>query len=195
MRSWTTRLLSLLFPGGALPAAFPARAVCREPCSISALPSLPGPELRLPALPAAPPAEAPQRPHQPGACLPVPHHPAKMFKYHPTSISGDVHSVCEQLPTGRILHCSSVSWTFILWSFWQWGLQPQPQHASSHDKCTDDDTNTGFHLRPLLLPLLRPAWGEGCGTCHCPRLVSLVLPLLFIIHKFLFGHPTKLIWA
>merc|ERR1719350_1131298 len=90
------------------------------------------------------PSRSPQRPHQPG----------------------DVHSVCEQLPTGRILHCSSVPRTIIL--FWQWGLQPQSQHASSHDKRADDDTNTGFHLRPLLIPLLRPAWGEGRGTCHCP---------------------------
>ena len=55
----------------------------------------------------------------------------------------------------------------------------------------------------LLIPLLRPAWGEGRGTCHCPWLVSLVLltarslHLLFIIHNigFLFGHQTKLIWA
>ena len=94
---------------------------------------------------------------------------------HPTSISGDVHSIYEQLPTGRILHCSSVPRTLILCSFWQWGLQPQSQHASSDDNPTDDDANAGFHLRTLLIPLLRPAWGEGRGTCHCPWLVSLVL--------------------
>ena len=61
----TTRLLSLLFSGGTLPAAVHARAVYREPRSIS-VPLLPSPELRLPGVPAAPPAEAPQRPHQPG---------------------------------------------------------------------------------------------------------------------------------
>ena len=98
-----------------------------------------------------------------------------MLKYHPTSISGHVHSVCEQLPTRRILHRSSLPRTIVLWGFWQWGIQPQSQHASLHDNPTNDDANTGFHLRPLLIPLLRAAWGEGRGTCHCPWLVSLVL--------------------
>ena len=105
-RSWATRLESFLFSGGALPAAFHAWAVCREPCSISGVPILPGAELRLPAVPAAPPAEAPQRPHQPGACpcqtSTLAYHPTKMLmlKYHPTSFQGMFTASASNFPQG-----------------------------------------------------------------------------------------------